>query len=580
METCTRSIKLDRKAAKGNSFPATLTTEDPVLRDYGWEVLDMARIDVSRQPLPLIESHDTRQLNIGVVEGIRVEGDRLRGNVRLGTTARAQELAEDIRAGIVGSLSIGYKISDPIEDGEREGRAVYRFAATVLEVSLVSVPADSRAGIFRSINMESEKRIHGRLPEDHRRESIRQIAEKFDLEELGFRAIAEDWTIEQFNHIALEKLRARNDEGQPTRSYDVPNQSSVNGVPMAGASQGWSDAMRDYSLTRLLRGLADPKRMAEAELELDVSKRMQSVFGKRSNSILVPFEALAIRATTVGGSGGNLVATEHMAGNFIDVLRNRSLVMSLNPTLMRGLVGNVEIPRKTASTSPYWIGGDDADSITQSDPTLGQVTMSPKTVGGATTFSHKMLIQSSPDVETMVRQDLADMIAVEIDRVSLNGSGSSNQPLGILLQSGINAATYANAGSPSWANVINLETLLAEDNADTRGALHYLTTPGIAAAFKQLDQGTDTGTYVWTGTNADGRMNGYPAHATNQMPAGTILLGNFQDLLIGFWGGIEIDVDPYGSNFLKGSVTVRVLADIDIAVRHPVSFAKLTEAAP
>jgi len=49
-------------------------------------------------------------------------------------------------------------------------------------------------------------------------------------------------------------------------------------------------------------------------------------------------------------------------------------------------------------------------------------------------------------------------------------------------------------------------------------------------------------------------------------------LGNWQHLMVGFWGGVEIDADPYGSNFLKGSITVRVLADIDIGVRHPGAF--------
>jgi HK97 family phage major capsid protein/HK97 family phage prohead protease len=579
MTTRTRSIQLDRKASPGDVFPATLATESAVRRDFGFEVLDMARMDLSRAPFPLIEGHDQSRLNVGVVENARIEGDRLLGDVRLGQSARAKELAEDIRAGIVGSLSVGYAVSDPVEDGEREGVPVYRFAAAVMEVSLVSVPADVRAGINRSYpNMETTKAPD--RDEETRRESIRQIGEKFDMQDLAYRAIADDWTVEQFNSVALERLQDRNNSARsegstPARSVEP---ASFAGRYVNGSASGYQDAMRDYSLARLLRGLADPKAMPEAELELDVSRRMQQVFGKRSNSILVPFEALQTRATTYSGTGSNLVATDHLAGSFTDVLRNRSLIMSLGPTVLRGLVGGVAIPKKSATTTPYWIAGDNADSVTESDPTLTQVTMSPKTVGGATTFSHKMLVQSAPDIENLVRQDLAAMIAVEIDRAALNGSGSSNQPTGILNQGGINADTYANGGSPAWADVIGLETLIAEDNADTRGSLHYLSTPAIAAAFKQLDQGTDTGTYVWTGTNAEGRMNGYPAHATNQMPAGTILLGNFEDLLIGFWGGIEIDADPYGSNFLRGSVSVRVLADIDIAVRHPVSFAALTEA--
>lgn len=580
-DTCTRTIQLDRKhGKKANVFPATLTTESPVERDFGFEVLELSRMDLSRVPLPLLEGHDQSRLNVGVVENVRIEGDRLRGDIRLGSTARANEIAADIREGIISNVSVGYRISDPVENGEHDGTPVYRFASTILEVSLVSVPADARAGIYRSDSTMETQVNSKRSDENVRRQSIEQIGEKFGLEDLSFKAIAKNWTVQQFNDIALERIAERNtaaishDGGDPVR-----HDNTFAGLPVNGSMAGYQDAMQDYSLTRLLRGLADPKSMSEAKLELDVSKRMQEAFGKRGNSIMVPFEALQVRATTQGGTGSNLVGTNHLASNFIDVLRNRSLVMGMSPTILRGLVGNVDIPKKTATTSAYWIAGDNGDAITESDPALSQVSMSPNTVGGATTFSHKMLVQSAPDVESMIRQDLADMIAVEIDRAALNGSGASNQPMGILNASGINAAEYANGGSPSWANIINLETLLAEDNADTRGALHYLTTPGLSAGLKQLDKGTDTGQFVWMGNNAEGQMNGYAAHATNQMPAGSVMLGYFNDLLIGFWGGIQIDVDPYGSNFLKGSVTVRVLADVDIAIRHPASFAVLTEAA-
>jgi HK97 family phage major capsid protein len=327
--------------------------------------------------------------------------------------------------------------------------------------------------------------------------------------------------------------------------------------------------------TRLLRGLADPKELDNAGLELEISKDMQQVMGCRSKGIMVPFEALALRAVTYGGSGSNLVATDHMSGSFIDVLRNRSVVMGLNPTVLRDLVGNVDIPRKTAGATAYWIAGDNADSITESDLTLDTVSLTPKVVGGAVTFSHKMIVQSSPDIEQMVRQDLADLIASEIDLKSIAGSGSSNQPLGILSQTGIGSTTYTNGTDPDFADIVGLETTIATANAD-QGTLAYLTTPAIAGTLKTSDVGTDTGQFVWS----KGMMNDLAAHKTGNMSAGYVLLGDFAQLLVGFWGGIEIDADPYGSNFLKGSVTVRVLADVDIGVRHPGAFAEIHEAAP
>lgn len=191
------------------------------------------------------------------------------------------------------------------------------------------------------------------------------------------------------------------------------------------------------------------------------------------------------------------------------------------------------------------------------------------------TFSHKMIVQSSPDIESIVRQDLADLIASEIDLKAIQGDGTSNTPTGILNTSGIGSTTYANGGSPDLADVVGLETTIATANAD-QGNMAYLTTPAICGTLKTTDVGTDTGKFVWSG----GMLNDLPAHKTGNMSAGHVLLGNWQQLLVGFWGGIEIDADPYGSNFLKGSVTVRVLADVDFGVRHAAAFAEIHEAAP
>ena len=105
----------------------------------------------------------------------------------------------------------------------------------------------------------------------------------------------------------------------------------------------------------------------------------------------------------------------------------------------------------------------------------------------------------------------------------------------------------------------------------------YLTTPALAGTLKTTPkQGSGVeGNFIWQ----NGMMNDLAVYKTGNMPAGHILLGNWSDLLVGFWGGVAIDVDPYGSNFLKGSVTVRVIADVDINVRHAAAFAEIHEAA-
>lgn len=588
----TRTITLDRKAATGDRFPAVAATETPVLRSFGYEVLDMSRVDLSRSPLPVIESHDQSKVNIGVFEDIRVDGDKLRGYIRLGKSARAQELAEDIRAGIVRSVSVGYSLSDPIETGERDGEPVIRFAFAPHELSLVAAPADTNSGIYRSRNTHMEttekmSRSERRRErdefdtEENRVKSIKQFAERFNVQSLGLTAITEGWDVDTFNTRALSEVERRNasarqhqDEGTDfAPAPHAPNHYA--GMPCD--SERYGRAMQNYSILKLMRGLGDPKQLQNAGFELEISQDMQKVLGRQTKGVLVPFEALQSRAITVSGatSGAPLVGTDHLAGSFIDVLRARSLVMSLNPTVLRGLVGDISIPRKTAASTGYWFNSDNVDSITVSDISMDSVTASPKTLGAAVTFSHKAIRQTSPDVETMVRMDLADTIAQGIDVAAINGSGASNQPRGVLATTGINSTTYANGGAPDFEDIVGLETAIATDNADGRRMVH-LVNPAMYGALKLTPRQSSgvEGNFIIEG----GRMNDYPVFRSSNVPAGYVILGDWSQLIAGFWGGIELDADPYGSNFLKGSVTVRIMADIDLNVRHPAAFAEIHEA--
>lgn len=158
METRQQIFEIDptqRPDDDSRTVPVTLSSTEPCRRNdpYGkryTEILshDPQAIDLGREPLPLIEQHDSGSLNIGVVERISVAGDRLRGILRMGTQERANELWADIKAGIVRNLSIGIEVlkQTPIDE---HGVTIIT-AWRPLEVSLVSIPMDPNAGIGRS----------------------------------------------------------------------------------------------------------------------------------------------------------------------------------------------------------------------------------------------------------------------------------------------------------------------------------------------------------------------------------------------------------------------------------------------
>ena len=155
MEKQTRAFEIGELEETGErTIAASLSSEFPVQRSKGKEVLvhDPGAVDLTRAPLPLIVGHDPSELPVGIVEGLRVEGGRLRGSLRFGESSRAQEVYADVRAGILRNLSVGYVV----QATERAGGDSYRVTKwQPYECSLVACPADPSVGIGRSMNLNT-----------------------------------------------------------------------------------------------------------------------------------------------------------------------------------------------------------------------------------------------------------------------------------------------------------------------------------------------------------------------------------------------------------------------------------------
>ena len=212
-----------------------------------------------------------------------------------------------------------------------------------------------------------------------------------------------------------------------------------------------------------------------------------------------------------------------------------------------------------------------------------------------------MLQQSTPDIEALVRADLAAAMALGIDKAIINGSGSSGQPRGVLNQSGIgsvamgtNGAAFANS-DPATAGsgidpLIDLESKLDIANA-LNGSLRYVTNAKVVAALKKLKD--KNGEYLWGNAAEDlqagtvGMINGYGVARSNQVPSNltkasgsnlsALLFGDWSQVLIGMWGGLEILPNPYGAGYNSGAVDIRAMQTADVNIRHAESFSAITD---
>lgn len=291
--------------------------------------------------------------------------------------------------------------------------------------------------------------------------------------------------------------------------------------------------------------------------------------------------------TATGGSNGDQggVSVETSVGEFIPILSPSLQVISLGATVFDNLTGNIDFPRQATAGSTAWEGETDANAETS--PTFEKITLSPNRLGAYIDFSKQLALQAkSPGTERFVRSELDRIIGEALDTAAINGSGSGNQPTGILNAGGaLNTVPIGtNGGLPTWATIVDLESAVATDNALT-GNLAYLTTPGIKGILKQREKASSTAQFIWP----EGmELNGYRAETSTLVPStlskGTsgpilhaILFGNWSELYIGQWGGIDLVVDPYT---LSTNAMIRVVANSwwDIALRHNQSFAVCVDA--
>ncbi len=345
-----------------------------------------------------------------------------------------------------------------------------------------------------------------------------------------------------------------------------------------------------FSVVRALASLVNKGDLRDAPFEYEVHQTYQKQSGRvlrGEKGFHVPSEVLREkRDLTVGTAtaGGHTVATDVLGSSFIDILRNSMQVARLGATILDGLVGDVAIPRQTGAATAFWIAEN--ANLTESDHTFDQVPMTPTTVGGFTDLSRRLLLQSSIDVEAFVRRDLAAIIGLAVDLAAINGSGAGNQPLGILGTAGIGDVdgAGANGDAPTWADIVNLEKEVAVDNA-AFGRLGYLTNSSVVAKLKITEKAASTAKFLIEDKLPEGgfmQLNGHRLASSNQVPnnlvkgasgatLSAIIFGNWADLLIGQWGGLDILVDPFTGG-ISGRVRVIAMRDTDIAIRHPQSF--------
>jgi HK97 family phage major capsid protein/HK97 family phage prohead protease len=584
------------------SFPAS--SEAEVERWFGTEVLrhDDKAVRMERiagGAAPLLFNHDWSD-PVGMVTAGRIKDGRLWVDAQLFATQRAGEVAKMIEGGLR-NVSIGYEIEEMEEQDKGK-----RFVATrwlPLEVSIVTVPADASVGVGRSAEFEP-KPVRVMRAESEPvafATSVGSIGMSDQVAATGASVEAKPQAdvsvveLETNRRKAIENLCKANNLDVRFASRWISGGASLEKVadeilkvleergrenPAAVAEIGLTDReVQQYSLFRMLAAVQSgdfTKAGFEKRCHEAVAANVMKSLGRGAqaeNNIFVPAELLKARRdvqrrdlTAASASGGGyLVETQNMS--FIELLRNRSVLMNMGATRMQGLVGNVAVPRQTGAATANWMSAEAGTGAAYSDQTFGQLALSPKTVVAGTKISRQLQLQSDPSAESLVMMDLAAQVALAVDSAGLSGSGASGQPTGIINTGSIGGFTGT---SITYALLLNSQEDLALANT-LNANCGYVSHPAATSILMTRQRFSSTDTPLWEGNMLDGRCVGFRAMSSNQMPSSRLLFGDFAQCVIAEWGVLELAVNPV-ENFLAGIIGVRAMYSIDIGVRYAGAF--------
>lgn len=606
------------------------------------------RLERLQDGAPLLKDHDRRN-QIGLIESARVEGGQLRVGVRFGNSDAAKAERADVADGIRSKVSIGYIVHELRLDSRSEnGIDVYRATDwEPLEVSTVAIPADPTVGfgraegdvafrdhVTRVIGREirqgetemgqlwvirREDGVLCRINEEdfdaalHERakgpgEAARAAEPAAPRAEVGASRGAdavdpnaglrnERERVEQILAIGsrfncTDKAREAIKDGVPWEVFRdhvwarQPKDKPLD-TPATHLGMG-SREVKDFSIVRAMRAIAEGRRQ-DAAFEFECSDAIAEKLGRKARGIFVPSDVqfaegqISQRDVTKATSGGNLVATNLLAGSFIELLRNSMKVASMGARMLPGLVGDVAIPRQATGSAAAWVG--EGGTTSESDATFDTVVLNPKTIAVRTDMTRRMLLQSTPAIEGLVRADVAMALGLGIDSACINGTGASNQPRGIRNVVGVGlVALGTNGAAPTWQSQIDLVKTCKIANAD-QGTLGFLTN---ASAWGKL-MGTPkvAGQPIFILEDPGTTLLGRRFETSEQVPSNLVkgasgavcsaeIYGNWAELLIGEWGVLDLFPDPYVLAD-SGGLAIRAFKDVDVAVRHAASFAIIVD---
>ncbi|HFP2912713.1 TPA: phage major capsid protein [Escherichia coli] len=391
-------------------------------------------------------------------------------------------------------------------------------------------------------------------------EKTEEVAERSEEDEEEIRAIARELNIDDEELKRALAIKDMTPEAFRTKALNNLVNAQRNNEQIKD-----SKMEKTFDLNNVIRSLVDGAALGANEAEysaMAAGAAMQRGRAARGGSVFVP--AAAMRAASAGNTKADLTAITDeklMTESYIEMLMPESVLGRLGVTVYSGLNSPTAIPKMTKSSVDAFGFVDENGAAPESKAEFANVKLSPKTFAGGNPISRQSL-KTVPGIASLITDHINKAVRIKLEQLILSDKANDRGPAGLIKQL-VDANRVTKKAAFSYKDFLKEIAALTDAGVPAQ-AIKFAMSGATAAELESTLKDNGVSGYIIE----NGKLAGYEVVTSGVIPADHIVLGAFDGITIGEWGGLELDMDltTYRD---RGAVVPRIFVDLDYVVAQP-----------
>ncbi|EON3823360.1 phage major capsid protein [Escherichia coli] len=394
-------------------------------------------------------------------------------------------------------------------------------------------------------------------------EKIEEVAERSEEDELEIREIARELNI---NEDDEEFKRALANKGITPEAFRTKALNNITNAQRNNEQQIKDSKMEKiFDLNNVIRSLVDGAALGAHEAEysaMAATATMQRGRAARGGSVFVP--AAALRAASEGNTKATLTAVTDeklLTESYIEMLLPQSVLGRLGVTVLSGLTSPIAVPKMTASSVEAFGFVDENGAAPESHAEFSNVKMAPKTFAGGNPIS-RASIKQVPRIATLITDHINKAVRIKLEQLILSDKDNERGPKGLVKQL-VDGGRVTKKAAFSYKDFLKEIAALTDAGVPAQ-SIKFAMSGATAAELESTLKDNGVSGYIIE----NGKLAGYDVVTSGVIPVDHIVLGDFSGIMIGEWGGLELDMDDTTYR-AQSAIVPRIWVDLDFTVVQP-----------